>query len=111
MAYDQRLASRIRVLLEGRRGIKERRMFGGLAFLLNGRMACGVQDATLVLRLGREGAAAALKRRHTRAMDFTGRTLASMVYVDPRGCRRDTNLRDWIEQALRFASNLPAKQV
>lgn len=84
-------------------------MFGGSAFLLDGRMICGVQGSALVLRLGLEGAAAALERRHTRPMDFTGKPLASMVYVDSPGYRRAADLRAWVEQALRFARTLPPK--
>lgn len=84
-------------------------MFGGTAFLLDGHMVCGVQGESLVLRLGREGAATALRRRHTRPMDFTGKPLASMVYVDPPGYRRDADLRAWVEQAIRFARALPRK--
>ena len=84
-------------------------MFGGLAFLVNGHMACGVQGPALVLRVGPEGAAAALRRPHVRPMDFTGRTLASMVYVESAGCRRDADLRAWVEKALRFVADLPPK--
>ena len=84
-------------------------MFGGTAFLLNGHMICGVQGDALVLRLGREGAAAAFERPHTRPMDFTGKPLASMIYVDPPGYRSDGALCGWVEQAVRFARRLPPK--
>lgn len=84
-------------------------MFGGLAFLVNGHMACGVQGTALVLRLGAEGAAAARRRPHVRPMDFTGRPLASMVYVDAAGCRRDADLRAWVDEAVRFARGLPTR--
>jgi len=109
VAFDETLARRVRSLLEGRRGAAERRMFGGVAFLVNGHMACGVQGSALVLRLGPEGAAAALRRTHTRPMDFTGRPLASLVYVEVEGCRREADLRRWVEQAVRFARRLPPK--
>jgi TfoX/Sxy family transcriptional regulator of competence genes len=107
--YDAVLAARVRAALRRRRGITERRMFGGLAFLCGGHMACGVQGSALVLRLGRQETARALERPHTRPMDFTGRALASMVYVEPAGCRRDADLRAWIDRALRFTRTLPAK--
>jgi TfoX/Sxy family transcriptional regulator of competence genes len=109
VGYDEGLAARVRTLLDGRAGVTERRMFGGLAFLLDGHMACGVQGDRLVLRLGPEGAAAALKRPHTKPMDFTGKPLASMVYVEADGCRRGTDLCRWVERALRFAGDLPAE--
>jgi TfoX/Sxy family transcriptional regulator of competence genes len=109
VAYDERLAARVRAVLKRGRGLTERRMFGGLAFLLNGHMACGVLGDTLVLRLGAEGAKRALARLHTRPMDFTGRALASMVYVEPAGHRRDADLRAWLARAVRFARALPAK--
>jgi TfoX/Sxy family transcriptional regulator of competence genes len=109
VAYDEQLAARVRALLRRRKGVAERRMFGGLCFLLNGNMACGVQQDRLVLRLGPDGAARALQQPHTTPMDFTGRALASMVYVQPAGCRDDTDLRRWLDDAVRFARTLPAK--
>lgn len=110
MAYDEDLAGRVRARLRGRRGISERRMFGGLAFLLNGHMACGVQDDRLMLRLGPAGAAAGLRQPHTSPMDFTGKPLASMLYVERAGWQADAQLRRWIDDAVRFASSLPPKQ-
>lgn len=109
MAYDEELAGRVRALLGCRKEVTERRMFGGLAFLVNGHMACGVQGDCLVLRLGPEGAAAALRRRYARPMDFTGKPLASMVYIEAEGCRRDVDLRSWLRKALRFARELLPK--
>jgi hypothetical protein len=72
-------------------------------------MCCGVQDDTLMLRLGNEGAAQALKHKHVRPMDFTGRPLRSMVYVDPPGFRTAKQLERWIERAAAFAESLPGK--
>ena len=109
MAYDERLATRVRAVLKGRRGVTERRMFGGLAFLVGGHLTCGVLHDTLVLRLGSAAAARALERRHTRPMDFTGRALAGMVYVDPPGHRRDADLRAWLARAMRFVRTLPPR--
>ena len=109
MAYDESLADRVRSVLKRRRGIAEKKMFGGLAFLLNGHMCCGVIGDDLVLRLGKEGAAKALERRHTREMDFTGRSLKTMVYVEPAGYQRAADLRRWITQAADNAKSLPPK--
>ena len=106
MAFDEALAARVRRLLAVRRGVDEQHMFGGVAFLLHGKMLCGVHGDALILRLGREGSAAALARPHVRPMDFTGKVLGTMVFVDPPGCRRAPQLRRWLEQALRFNAEL-----
>ena len=109
MAYDESLAERIRTALKRRRGVSEKKMFGGLAFLLHGNMCCGVVGETLMLRLGNDGAAAALEEAHTRPMDFTGKPLKSMVYVDPAGFAADADLKSWIDRAVTFARTLPKK--
>lgn len=108
MSFDARLAARVRSELSRHDGIGERRMFGGLAFLYRGNMLCGVQGDRLMLRLGREGTPAALARAHVRPMDFTGRALRTMVYVDAAGLRRADALRAWLHEALRFSASLPA---
>jgi len=109
LAFDESLAARIRRALARRSGIDERRMFGGLAFLLRGHMCCGVVDDTLVLRLGNDGAAAALEEPHTRPMDFTGKPMKSMVYVGPDGIADDDDLHRWVNRAADFAATLPPK--
>jgi TfoX/Sxy family transcriptional regulator of competence genes len=106
MAFDEALAMRVRAALASRRDIDERRMFGGLAFLMHGNMLCGVHGDALILRLGREGSAEALARPHVRPMDLTGKVLRTMVYVDPAGCRGSAQLRSWLERALRFNAEL-----
>lgn len=110
MAYEEALAERMRELLKRRKGIEERKMFGGLAFLVNGHMACGVQEELLVLRLGNSGAAKALRGPHARPMDFTGKPIQSMVYVEPAGCADDEQLASWMNRAVRFARSLPPKR-
>ena len=109
MAYDETLAARIRRALTPRPDIDERKMFGGLAFMLRGNMCCGVVSDTLMLRLGNEGAAAALEEPHTRPMDFTGRPMKSMVYVDPGGTASDEDLYRWVNRGADFAATLPPK--
>ena len=81
MAYDEKLAERVRNALGHRDDVFERKMFGGLAFMLHGNMACGVMKNELMLRLGPEAAAKSLKLKHARAMDFTGRPMTGMLYV------------------------------
>ena len=109
MPYDEDLAVRTRALLKRRKGITERKMFGGVAFMANGHMCCGVTGDYLMLRLGNKGAAAALQEAGTRPMDFTGKPLKSMVYVEPAGYESDDGLCYCVERALKFAKSLPPK--
>lgn len=108
MAYDETLAARIREVLVGTPGVSERKMFGGLAFMLDGHMCCGVVGSDLMVRLGVEGAGAALEDPHVRPMDFTGRPLATMVYVDGDGLG-GSSLGRWVGKATDFAGTLPPK--
>ncbi len=109
MAYDENLADRVRAFLEAEAGFGERKMFGGIAFMLDGHMCCGVVDSDLMLRLGPDGADAALEHPHVRPMDFTGRPMSSMVFVAPEGLQ-GVSLRAWVEQAATFARSLPPKR-
>jgi TfoX/Sxy family transcriptional regulator of competence genes len=109
MAFNESLAARVREALGGHNGLTERKMFGGLAFLLNGNMCCGVVKDRLMLRLGEDGAAEALNEPHTHVMDFTGRPMKSMVYVEPSGLSSEAALRKWVRRAVAHASLLPAK--
>ena len=108
MAYDERLAERVRDILAGDPALSERKMFGGLAFMLDGNMCCGIVGNELMLRLGAEGAEKALERADVRPMDFTGRPMTGMVYVAPEGVR-GRSLRTWVERAAGFARTLPPK--
>jgi TfoX/Sxy family transcriptional regulator of competence genes len=83
VAYDDDLANRIRAVLPHGAAVTERQMFGGLAFMLGGHMACGVVKDALMVRLGPEGADRALKQPHVRPLDFTGRPMRGMVFVEP----------------------------
>ncbi len=110
MAFDQGLAQRVRELLEDQVPFEEKQMFGGLAFMVDGHMACGVLGDELVLRLGQEGASEALEEACTRPMDFTGRVIRTMVYVDQAGVATDEGLAGWLARALEHVSGLPPKQ-
>ncbi len=110
MAYDEKLAERIRVALKRRRGVSERKMFGGLAFLLKGNMLCGVVEEDLMVRVGPDAYEDALARPHTREMDFTGRPMKGLVYVASPGFRTARQLESWLERSLAFVRSLPAKQ-
>jgi TfoX/Sxy family transcriptional regulator of competence genes len=109
MAFDESVAARVRKALVRRKGVTEKKMFGGIAFLLNGNMCCGVLGDVLLLRLGSEGASEALREPHTRLMDFTGKPMKSMVYVAPAGFATDQALRSWLRLAIAYVSELPAK--
>ena len=109
MAYDEVLADRIRDVLATTAGVSERKMFGGLAFSINGNMACGVIGFDLMLRLGEEGADSALEQPHVRPMDFTGRPMASMVYVAAAGVATRDALETWVGRGVAFAASLPPK--
>lgn len=110
MAYDEALAARVRARLAKARGVAERRMFGGLCFLVNGHMCAGIVGPTLMLRVGPDRYAEALARPHAREMDFTGRPLKGMVYVDPPGIAGAAALGRWLDQALAFVRDQPAKK-
>ena len=109
MAFDEPLAERIRATLSRRRGVTEKEMFGGVAFLVNGHMFCGVNKDDLVVRVGPDAWARALSKKHARPMDFTGRPLSGYVYVAPPGVRTSASLKAWLDQGLRFARTLPPR--
>lgn len=108
VAYDEKLADRVRDVLEEEKGVTERKMFGGLAFMVRGHMACGIVGDDLMLRLGAEGADRALEHPHVRPMDFTGKPMTGMVYVDAEGLK-GVALRRWVGEATGFVAGLPPK--
>jgi TfoX/Sxy family transcriptional regulator of competence genes len=109
MPFNEHLARRVRDMLAAEHSVKEKRMFGGLAFMVNGHMCCGVVNENLVLRVGAEEYERALSRPHARVMDFTGREMKGFVYVDPQGWGTTARLRNWIELSLKFVLSLPPK--
>ena len=102
MAYDETLATRIRRILNGP-DVEERRMFGGLAFLIEGRMCCGAVGPDLMARVGAEAHEEAVREAHVRRMDFTGKPLRGFVYVSADGIRTAAALRTWIASGRRVA--------
>ena len=100
MAYDERLAERVRVALEGERGVTERKMFGGIGFMIDGKMSMGVIGDELIVRTGDERYDELLTRPHVRAFDFSGRVSRGMVYVSPPGVARAPQLRRWVDIAV-----------
>ncbi|MBX9787857.1 MAG: TfoX/Sxy family protein [Pirellulales bacterium] len=108
-SYDESLARRVRHLLARKPGIAEKRMFGGLAFLVDGNMCVGIWKESLIARLGPEQAAVALRQPDVREFDVTGRPMRGWVMIDAPQLADDVELDDWIGQCLRFVRTLPAK--
>jgi TfoX/Sxy family transcriptional regulator of competence genes len=109
VAYDEELAGRVRAMLEGQAGLSERKMFGGIAFMLNGNMVCGVVKDDLMVRVGAANHEEALARPHARPMDFTNRPMKGMVFVGPTGVDSDQHLKSWVDLGLGYAASLPPK--
>jgi TfoX/Sxy family transcriptional regulator of competence genes len=109
MAYDEALAARIREVLAERPDTYERKMFGGIAFMVGGNMCVGVIGDKLMARVGPGGHDEALAQPHASVMDFSGRPMVGYVYVDPEGVRSDAGLARWVDRALTFVTGLPAK--
>ena len=108
MAYSEVLADRIRETLGDRAELSERKMFGGIAFMLGGHVACGVIGEELLVRLGPDGERA-LAEPHTRPMDFTGKPMKTSVFVAPEGTESDSDLASWVEAGAAYAASLPPK--
>jgi hypothetical protein len=108
MAYDEALAGRIRGLLGDVPAVTERKMFGGLSFMVQGNYACGITD-TLVVRVGAEQHEDAMAQPFTRIMDFSGRPMKGWIYVDPPGYAGEAGLAYWVKRGVTYAQSLPAK--
>lgn len=109
MAYDESLAERVRDTLAPREGLTERKMFGGLAFMIDRNMACGIIGDELMVRLTHGDAERALADQHVRPMDFTGKPSRGMIYVEPAGIATDADLASWVEAGADHAASLPPK--
>ena len=109
MAYDLALAERTRELLGEKNGISEKRMFGGLSFLFNGNMVCGVLGDELIVRVGPDRTDALLAEPGTRPFDFTGRPMRGWIVVGQEVLQAAGDLQGWVERAFAFASTLPPK--
>lgn len=110
MAYSEKLAARVGQKLGETEDLTERKMFGGLAFMVQGHMCCGIVGDELMVRVGPDAYDASLSQPHAREMDFTGRSLKGMVYIAAEGLENDSQLEDWVTRGLSFVSNLPPKQ-
>ena len=109
MSYDEGVAERIREIMQDIPGCHEKKMFGGIAFMLNGNMCVGVVKDELMLRVGLEQYEETLARAFVRKMDFTGKPMRGLVYVEADGFSEDEALAKWIQCALKFVNTLPEK--
>jgi TfoX/Sxy family transcriptional regulator of competence genes len=109
MAYDEGLATRVRDTIGDRPGLAEKRMFGGLAFLVHGNMACGVRGDDLIVRVAADTADAALEEPGARPFDLTGRPMKGWLLVTADGHAEDDDLRRWVDRGVAYAGSLPPK--
>lgn len=109
MAYDEGVAQRLREVFADRADVVEKKMFGGIAFMVSGNMCCGVLGEELMARVGPEQYEQALKQPYVRKMDFTGKPLKGFIYVGAPGFAADEDLAFWVECCEQFVSTLPPK--
>jgi TfoX/Sxy family transcriptional regulator of competence genes len=108
MAYNLKLAERIRSQLDGVPFV-EKKMFGGVGFLLNGNMACGVNKDNLIVRVDPEKHVTLLKKPHTKPFDLTGKPMKGWLLVEANGVKTEKQLSAWVKEGVEFAGTLPAK--
>ncbi len=109
MAYSEDLAKRMRLELRRTPGLEEKKMFGGIGFLVHGNMACGVHAQDLIVRLGAAEYESALKKPHVKVFDMTGRPMTGWIVVKPGGYASKEALQGWIRRGVKFANSLPPK--
>ena len=109
MPFDRQLADRIRAALGVREGIAEKEMFGGIGFLVNGNMCCGVHRDELMVRLDPAATEDALGRPHTRVFDITGRPMPGWILVGPAGSAVQDDVAYWVGRGFEYAARLPQK--
>ena len=105
MVYDEKLADRMRKILKNYRTVKEKKMFGGLTFMLKDKMFCGIVKNDLMVRVGKDRNDEALAKPYARAMDFTGKPMAGFIFVSPKGVRTEKSLAQWIKMGIGFVSS------
>lgn len=110
MAYDEGLAQRIRECLQHQDDVVEKKMFGGLCFMVTSHMCCGIVNDTLMARVGPDQYEKSLARKYVSEMDFTGKAMKGLVYVAPEGLGSDKALCRWVETCLKFVMSLPPKK-
>ena len=109
MAYSEELADRVREIVSRKKGIEEKKMFGGVGFLRNGNMLVGVWKEFLIVRLGPDEGTKALNEKSVIPFDITGKPMKGWIMVVPEGVEDDDRLKKWIQRAIKFVGTLPAK--
>jgi TfoX/Sxy family transcriptional regulator of competence genes len=109
MTYNQKLAQRIREEIKTLPDLQEKKMFGGVGFLIQGNMACGVHGEDLIVRTGPENYQAALSKPHTKPFNMTGKPMSGWIEVDSKGFEAESDLKDWVQLGVKFAKSLPPK--
>ncbi len=109
MSEDEMLIARIRPILRRRKGFSEKRMFGGVCFMINGNMCAGTWKGSLIVRLARENHEATLAEPHTKPADMAGRVMRGWALVEPAGITTEDDLKSWVRRAAKFAGSLPPK--
>ncbi|MCB0527111.1 MAG: TfoX/Sxy family protein [Saprospiraceae bacterium] len=110
MAYNELLADRIRVALAAHSDLEEKKMFGGLAFMYKGKMACGIVKDELMVRVVASRYESSLEKPHCREMDFTGKALKGFLYIAPEGFETDKQLAEWVGLGIEFVDQAPEKK-
>jgi TfoX/Sxy family transcriptional regulator of competence genes len=109
MAYDEGLAQRVRELIEVYPMVDEKKMFGGVGFMIEGNIACGVLKDELIVRVGPSYYQEALRQMYSREFDITGRPMQGWIMVQAEGYESDQALKEWVEMGIEFALTLPPK--
>ncbi|MGD0610588.1 MAG: TfoX/Sxy family protein [Anaerolineales bacterium] len=109
MPYNLELARRIRIQIGSLAGLEEKKVFGGVGFLLNGNMACGVNQENLVVRLDPKRSEDALAKPHVKPFSMGSRSMAGWIVVSPQGCKNDEDLKTWIREGIDYSGFLPPK--
>lgn len=109
MAYDEGLAQRVREMIEGQPMLDEKKMFGGIGFMIEGNIACGVLNDDLIVRVGTQDYQTSLNKKYCKEFDITGRAMKGWVMVQPGGYETDQALKAWVGKGIRFSLTLPPK--
>jgi TfoX/Sxy family transcriptional regulator of competence genes len=110
MAYDMDLAARIRALISKNKNLEEKKMFGGVGFLINGNLACGVNKNDMILRVAPDQYDALSRSAYTRVFDLSGKPMKGWLVVEPAGMKSEAQLKAWVSKGIVFAKTLPAKK-
>ncbi len=110
MAFDEGLAERLREQFQDHPDVEEKKMFGGLCFMVSNHMCCGIVKDDLMLRVGPNNYEKCLTKEHASEMDFTGKAMKGLVYVAPEGFESDDDLAEWVGISLGFIESLPPKK-